>query len=415
MKKIGIKFLACMLSAVMLLTVIPMEAHATEDYREWTQKDSRWADISLGNSQYTMEDSGCLIVAVAKVIVQCGLRSADEFTPGTLVEWLNENEGFTSDGDLYWGKPAEFVSGLSYSGTLLEYSSEGYSAEEYESQITSWVNSGYHVIISVNYGGHWVPVDEAESAAVGQVCIMDSQPGSINTGLKLTDTYPTIHQVVAYTGGESISIDPEIPDEEDPENPDEEDPEIPDEEDPEIPEEEDPENPFVDVEESAFYYDAVLWAYENGITTGMDPTHFKPNAACTRGEVVTFLWRTMGKPEPQTTETPFVDIIESEFYYDAVLWAYENGITTGMDPTHFKPNARVERSQFVTFLWRVEGKPVSTGTNPFVDVKEGTYYTDAVVWAYENGITTGKDDTHFEPASSCTRGEVVTFLYRTYN
>ena len=174
-------------------------------------------------------------------------------------------------------------------------------------------------------------------------------------------------------------------------------------------------NPFEDVSKDDYYYDAVLWAVENNITVGKDETHFAPSAACTRAQVVTFLWRTMDEPEPETTENPFVDVTEDDYYYKAVLWASENGITVGKDDTHFAPGATVTRAQFVAFLHRNEGEPKpETTENPFVDVSESDYYYNAVLWAYENGITVGKDETHFAPKSSCTRAQVVTFLYRAY-
>lgn len=174
-------------------------------------------------------------------------------------------------------------------------------------------------------------------------------------------------------------------------------------------------NPFVDVSEGDYYYDAVLWAYNNGITSGTDATHFSPGDSCSRAQVVTFLWRTMGEPEPETTKNPFVDVSEETYYYKAVLWAVEQGITTGTDKTHFAPGNSVTRSQFVTFFHRNEGEPKpESNENPFVDVSENEYYYDAVIWAYENGITTGTDETHFSPDKTCTRGQVVAFLYRTY-
>lgn len=174
-------------------------------------------------------------------------------------------------------------------------------------------------------------------------------------------------------------------------------------------------NPFEDVAEDAYYYDAVLWAYDNGITQGKDDTRFLPNNICNRAQVVTFFWRAMGEPEPESTVNPFVDVAEDAYYYKAVLWAYYKGVTTGKDETHFQPNATVTRSQVVTFMYRNEGEPaVKTTENPFVDVTEDKYYYNAVLWAYENDITTGKDDTHFLPGDECKRCQVVTFLYRAY-
>ena len=176
------------------------------------------------------------------------------------------------------------------------------------------------------------------------------------------------------------------------------------------------ENPFVDVSKDDYYYDAVLWAYENGITTGKDDTHFQPSAPCNRAQSVTFLWRAFGKPEPETTNSPFVDVTTSDYYYKAVLWAYENGITNGSDKTHFAPSNTVTRKEFLTFLWRADGEPQPTTTeNPFVDVPNNRYYTKAVLWAYENGITNGKDATHFQPDNKCIRAQVVSFLYRYFN
>lgn len=169
---------------------------------------------------------------------------------------------------------------------------------------------------------------------------------------------------------------------------------------------------FVDVYSKDYYYDAVYWAVKNGITTGIDSTHFSPSADCTRAQAVTFLWRLNGCPEPESAENPFTDVKEGTYYYEAVLWAVENGITNGIDDTHFSPDQNITRAQFVTFLWRMEGEPEAEMENIFADVKDGHYYYNAVLWAYENGITTGADETHFNPAGLCTRGQAVTFLYR---
>ena len=175
-------------------------------------------------------------------------------------------------------------------------------------------------------------------------------------------------------------------------------------------------NPFVDVKESDYFYDAVLWAFNNGVTTGVDATHFGPYATCTRGQIVTFLWRALGEPAPKSTANPFVDVKESDYYYKAVLWAYENGVTTGTDATHFAPNAYCKREHAVAFLYRAAGKPAYTNkTNPFVDVSSDAYYYDAVLWAVEKNITKGMDATHFGPANSCQRCQIVTFLYRFLN
>ena len=174
-------------------------------------------------------------------------------------------------------------------------------------------------------------------------------------------------------------------------------------------------NPFVDVQEGRFYYDAVLWAVAKNVTNGKDETHFMPNDICTRAEVVTFLWRAAGCPAPKSEENPFADISENRFYYEAVLWAAEEGITNGVDETHFAPDRTVSRGEFVTFLWRYHGEPEVSGANPFADVPADKFYSVAVLWAYQNGVTNGVDQTHFAPTNDCTRGQVVTFLYRQMN
>ncbi len=173
-------------------------------------------------------------------------------------------------------------------------------------------------------------------------------------------------------------------------------------------------NPFVDVIEGKYYFDAVMWAIsrEPPVTSGKDETHFAPKETCTRGQVVTFLWNAMGQPEPSITDCPFVDVKPGKYYYDAMLWALETGVTSGKDDTHFAPNETCTRAQVVTFLWNAMGKPDPKSEDcPFVDVKPGKFYYRAMLWAYHAGVTSGKDETHFAPNETCTRGQVVTFLY----
>jgi len=171
-------------------------------------------------------------------------------------------------------------------------------------------------------------------------------------------------------------------------------------------------NFFVDVPAGAYYYDAVLWAAEGGIVTGTDAVHFSPDASCTRAQAVTFLWRAAGSPEPTASEMTFTDVKADSYYYKAVLWAVENKITSGMSDTLFAPDATCSRSQIVTFLYRMQNSPESKAENPFTDVKADAYYANAVLWAVENGVTTGASATTFDPAGDCTRGQIVTFLYR---
>ena len=172
-------------------------------------------------------------------------------------------------------------------------------------------------------------------------------------------------------------------------------------------------NPYVDVPNDAYYLRPVLWARENGITSGTDATHFSPDKICTRAQVVTFLWRAAGSPEPVSSVSPFSDVSKSSYYYKAVLWAVEQGITSGMGNGRFAPDDTCTRAQVVTFLYRASGSPaVYSGSNPFTDVRSGDYYYNAVRWAVQNGITSGVDSTHFGPGTKCSRAQVVTFLYR---
>ena len=174
-----------------------------------------------------------------------------------------------------------------------------------------------------------------------------------------------------------------------------------------------PENPFTDVKETDYFLEPVLWAVDKGITAGTSSTTFSPDNPCTRAQVVTFLWRAMGKPEPETAENPFADVAPADYFYKAVLWALEEGITSGTSATTFAPSSPCTRDQVVTFLWRAMGKPASAqGDDPFTDVAEGAYFYEPVLWAVEQGITAGTSATTFSPGNPCTRAQVVTFLWR---
>ena len=170
---------------------------------------------------------------------------------------------------------------------------------------------------------------------------------------------------------------------------------------------------FVDVATGSYYEDAVDWAVENGITKGTDDTHFSPDGICTRAQAVTFLWRTAGSPASKTSTMPFTDVPVGSYYYDAVLWAVENGITKGTSDTTFSPNMTCSRAQIVTFLWRSEKSPAAGTANPFADVKSTAYYADAVLWAVREDITKGTTNTTFSPDADCTRAQIVTFLWRS--
>ena len=174
-------------------------------------------------------------------------------------------------------------------------------------------------------------------------------------------------------------------------------------------------NPFADVTASSYYYESVLWAAHRGITSGMSASQFGPELACTRAQVVTFLWRAAAEPELAEGENPFADVSGDAYYYKAVLWAVENGITTGMSRNRFGPDRSCTRAQVVTFLWRAAGEPEpAEGENPFADITGDAYYYKAVLWAVEQGITTGMGNGTFSPDSTCTRGQIVTFLHRAF-
>ncbi len=171
---------------------------------------------------------------------------------------------------------------------------------------------------------------------------------------------------------------------------------------------------FRDVSPKEFYAIPVNWAVSKGVTTGTSATTFSPNDDCTRGQIVAFLWRAAGQPKPKSNRNPFTDVSSNQYYYKAVLWAVEKGITTGTSSTTFSPNASCTRSQVVTFLWRAKGKPAMSASNPFADISGKAYYYSAVLWAVEKGITNGVSPTAFGPEQTCTRGQIVTFLYRAY-
>ena len=183
-------------------------------------------------------------------------------------------------------------------------------------------------------------------------------------------------------------------------------PQIAENPDPELP-------PFADVEPDAYYADAVIWAANHGITNGTSALTFSPEENCTRAQAVTMLWRAAGCPEPSGVGRPFADVSISQYYAKAVWWALEQGITNGSGNGFFSPDEICSRSQIVTSLWRAAGAPKVTGNIPFTDVKGGQYYEMAVRWAVKNGITLGTTQTTFGPEENCTRGQIVTFLYRS--
>ena len=175
--------------------------------------------------------------------------------------------------------------------------------------------------------------------------------------------------------------------------------------------EEEPDLFFVDVPTSAYYYDAVYWVAENGVTYGTSATTFSPDVIVSRAQMVTFLWRAHGSPAPRSSVNPFTDITSDMYYYDAVLWAVENGVTNGISATTFSPDATVTRAQAVTFQWRAAGSPAVSGSS-FADVADSAYYAGAVSWAVANGVTNGTGGSNFSPDAGVSRAQAVTFLWR---
>lgn len=172
--------------------------------------------------------------------------------------------------------------------------------------------------------------------------------------------------------------------------------------------------PFTDVEEKDWYYDALKWAVEKGITNGVTATTFEPNSGCTRAQMVTFLWRIAGQPAPTNTTHNFGDVEDGAYYQNALLWAVEKGITNGITATTFEPDTICTRAQMVTFLNRCVGTTAADAEHPFNDVADGAYYDNAVAWAFEKNITKGMTATEFAPDEGCTRAQMVTFMYRCF-
>ena len=170
-------------------------------------------------------------------------------------------------------------------------------------------------------------------------------------------------------------------------------------------------NFFTDVHAEDYYYDAVLWAAQEGVTGGTSDTLFAPNAGCTRAQAVTFLWRAAGSPEPKTLSS-FADVPADAYYAKAVAWAVENGVAKGVSETLFAPDTSCTRAQIVTFLWRAQQSPASGGENPFADVPAAAYYYNAVLWAVENDVAKGVSETAFAPNDNCTRAQIMTLIYR---
>ena len=287
--------------------------------------------------------------------------------------------------------------------------------------LTSYLRNAslsYTYPVNLNITGGTLTVDIRESAAEGTsfrdfAAIQSDRSASFCSGYTMVDenggpvtlayvesdeSYVSVKEDGSYASYVQIS------------NPGYAAPSEPDET---VPDETQPDSGFSDVPGTAYYADAVNWAVEQGITNGTAAGKFTPDGDCTRAQIVTFLWRANGSRVPETSENPFTDVPADAWYADAVLWAVENGITIGTSDTTFSPEQTCTRAHAVTFLWRAMGKEDPTLIlNPFLDVASDAYYSDAVLWAVEKGITTGTTPLTFSPDQTCTRAQIVTFLYR---
>jgi hypothetical protein len=291
---------------------------------------------------------------------------------------------------------------IRYAATETTLVSEAATVTVAEGVVLPTVATSYSVQISSPKNGT-VQANTTKAAAGATVTLTVTPDEGYELGtLTVTDSTGkalTLTQTGAYTytfvmPAGTISIQSTFVETSDEEEPDEEEP------------------VFTDVDQNAYYAEAVAWAVANEITKGTSETTFSPDDDCTRAQVVTFLWRYAGKPEPTITENPFTDVEEGTDYYKAILWAYENGITIGTSDTTFSPEETCTRAQVVTFLWRYEGELTYEAAETFADVAENAYYHKAVAWAAHEWITKGTGDGKFSPDENCSRGQVVTFLYR---
>ena len=293
----------------------------------------------------------------------------------------------------------------------LRYRSEDTEIATVDEQgcVTAIAPGETHIIVSTAEGiDTWVRVTVPGESTPEETTSQETEPA----GSEPVESQPTQPEVTEPSVPEDTRptrpTEPEDTKPTEPEDPDPTEPEDPDPTEPTY------DNPFEDVFEEDYYYDPVLWAVNEGITNGMDATHFAPEGTCTRAQIVTFLWRANGSPTAGGTN-PFTDVPDDAWYTNAVLWAVENGITTGTSATTFSPDAGCTRGQVATFLWRSQGQPSVNGENIFADIAPGAYYYDAVLWAVANGITNGMGEGLFAPDATCTRGQIVTFLYRAMN
>ena len=431
------KCLAFLLVIIMCAAFVPNNVQAAEDYRTWDQGDSRWGSLSLGSSDKTVKSSGCLVTSVTKLIIQAGFKNPEDFTPATLVKWLNNNGGF-SGSSLVWSKPAEYISGMSFIGKGSLIAQGTYSSSGYNDKIVNWVKNGYHMVVCVKGGGHWVAVDEAMTLKHGEVYIMDTLPSNQNADLTLASRYSEFTRIEAYTGGttpDGSDTEPEIPDEdvendepaEEPEEPPveepDEQPEEPPVEEPDEQPEEPDENPtvqlpFSDVKEDDWYYEAVKYVYENEYMSGYSANAFAPNDSLSRGQFARILYNMNGVPEVEY-QPVFEDVPDGEWYTDGIMWAYENGIVSGYGDGNFGTNDPITREQLTFMMYRYAkliGYDVESQAelNDFSDMDEvSSYAEESMRWAVDKRIVNGKvtgSEKYLDPKGTATRAECAQII-----
>jgi hypothetical protein len=365
------------------------------------------------------------VIGVDAPVVSCNNKAFDTLQDAVDVVKNNDNiviDGENCDDTVYVGRTVTFTINDTFKGQVV-------ASNIYTTITTEDVTGGtkyvcvytapsvpvYRVVVNDAEGGKikasaskaaegativLTPVADDEEGELETLAVVDEDGNAVTLTKRANGTYSFVMpaKAVTVTGTFTIVADPEEPDED--EEPGDEEPG------------EEEVTVFTDVDEDAYYAEAVAWAVANEITKGTSETTFSPDDDCTRAQVVTFLWRYAGKPEPTTTENPFTDVEEDTDYYKAILWAYENGITTGTSETTFSPEETCTRAQVVTFLWRYEGELTYEEAETFTDVAEDAYYAKAVAWAVHEWITKGTGDGQFSPDETCTRGQVVTFLYR---
>lgn len=434
------KVLIYVMVFVLCAGFVPYHVSAAEDYRTWNQGDERWGSLSLGSSDKTVKSSGCLVTSVTKLIIQAGFREAEDFTPATMVKWLNNNGGF-SGASLVWSKPAEYISGMSFAGKGSLIAQGTYSSSSYNDEIIEWIEDGYHLVVCVKGGGHWVAVDEAMTLKHGEVYIMDTLPSNQNADLTLASRYSEFTRIEAYTGGTTPTVNDggiELPDDdfddpieepddpvEEPDDPVEEpdDPvEEPDEpvEEPDEPIEKPDETvlPFTDVEEDDWYYSAVAYVYENNYMNGYSDTTFAPKDTLTRAQFARILYNLNGNPEVEY-QNAFEDVPDGEWYTDGIIWAYENGIVSGYGDGTFGTFDPITREQLTFMMYRyAEFKDYDTTVteelNGFADCDEvSSYAVNSMKWAVGNRIVNGKlngEATLLDPKGTATRAECAQII-----